>query len=86
MHPLINSSQEMERERLAKEQEEQEKAEKTKKLKESFGDATSQWELDKTEMQDIALKEERKKVDSSPDSRTDAKEEKAKGSKHGAKE
>ena len=70
----------MEQERLAKEQEDIEKAEKTKKMKESFGDTTSQWELDKTDMQNIALKEERKKADSSLDDKAGVKGEK-KGSK-----
>ncbi|KAK0714937.1 mannan polymerase 2 complex anp1 subunit [Lasiosphaeris hirsuta] len=53
----IKHMEQMEQERLAHEQEEKEKAEKAKKLKESFGDATSQWEKDKTQMQDIAMKE-----------------------------
>ncbi|KAH8879450.1 mannan polymerase II complex ANP1 subunit [Thozetella sp. PMI_491] len=56
----IKHMEEMETERLAKEAEDKEKAEKSKKLKESFGDATSQWEKDKTEMQDIAFKDQKK--------------------------
>jgi len=50
----------MERERLVREQEEKEKAEKARKMKESFGDPSSQWEKDKTEMQNIALQEKKK--------------------------
>ena len=44
----------MEQERLAREKEENDKAEQAEKLKESFGDASSQWEKDKSEMQNIA--------------------------------
>lgn len=47
----------MEQERLAREQEEKEKAEKVKKIKEQFGDTNSQWEKDKTEMQNLAQKD-----------------------------
>ncbi len=57
----------MEQERVAKEAEEKERAEKTKQIKESFGDATSQWEMDKTGMQDLALKDEKKKSESTSD-------------------
>ena len=52
----------MEREKLVREQEEKEKAEKAKKMKESFGDASSQWEKDKTELQNIALREKKKEA------------------------
>ena len=55
-------SQQMERERLAAEQVEKEKAEKAKKLKESFGDATGQWEKDKSDLQNIALEEQKKET------------------------
>lgn len=47
----------MEQEKLARETEEKEKAEKARKMKESFGDTMSQWEKDKTAIQDMALKE-----------------------------
>jgi mannan polymerase II complex ANP1 subunit len=53
----------MEQERIAREQEEKEKAEKMKKIKEQFGDTNSQWEKDKTEMQNIALKDKQSKGD-----------------------
>ena len=52
----------MEQEKLAREKAEKEEAEKAKKMKESFGDATSQWEKDKTEMQNIALQEKKKEA------------------------
>lgn len=52
----------MEQERLAREQEEKEKAEKLKEIKEQFGDTNSQWEKDKTEMQNIALKDKTEKA------------------------
>lgn len=47
----------MEQERIAREQEEKEKAEKVKKIKEQFGDTNSQWEKDKTEMQNLVQKD-----------------------------
>ena len=50
----------MKREQLAQEQAEKEKAEKAQKLKESFGDATGQWEKDKSELQNIAVQEKKK--------------------------
>jgi len=49
--------QQMEQEKLARETEEKEKAEKARKMKESFGDTASQWEKDKTAIQDMALQE-----------------------------
>ncbi|KAK5657708.1 hypothetical protein OQA88_2780 [Cercophora sp. LCS_1] len=58
----IKHMEQMERERVAREQEEREKAEKAKKMKESFGDTASQWEKDKTEMQNIALQEKKKET------------------------
>ncbi|KAK4126043.1 glycosyltransferase family 62 protein [Parathielavia appendiculata] len=56
----IKHMEQMKREQLAREQAEKEKAEKAKKLKESFGDATGQWEQDKTAMQNIAVQEKKK--------------------------
>ena len=50
----------MELARLAQEKEDKEKAEKALKLKESFGDATGQWEKDKSELQNIAVQEKKK--------------------------
>ncbi|KAK4238165.1 glycosyltransferase [Achaetomium macrosporum] len=55
----IKHMEQMEREKLAQEQAEKEKAEKAMKLKESFGDATGQWEKDKSDMQHIALEEKK---------------------------
>jgi hypothetical protein len=49
----------MEQERLAREKEETEKAEKMKKIKEQFGDAGSQWEKDKSDMQNLAIQEKK---------------------------
>jgi mannan polymerase II complex ANP1 subunit len=49
----------MERERLAREAEEKAKAEKAMKIKEEFGDANSQWEKDKSEMQNIVIQEKK---------------------------
>jgi len=56
----------MEQERLAHEKEEKEKAEKAKKMKEQFGDATSQWEKDKTEMQNIAVQDKKQGQEQAP--------------------
>jgi len=70
--------QQMERERLAREKEEKEKAEKAQKLKESFGDATSQWEEDKSKLQQVAIAESQKKQE-------DAQKAAAAGSKTGEK-
>jgi mannan polymerase II complex ANP1 subunit len=47
----------MEQERLARESEEQERAERMKKIKEQFADPNSQWEKDKTDIQNMAMQE-----------------------------
>ena len=44
----------MEKERLAREKEEEEKNLKEQKIKEEFGDANTQWEQDKQQMEDFA--------------------------------
>jgi len=62
----------MEQERIAREEEEKEKAEKVKKIKEQFGDPNSQWEKDKTEMQNIALKDKATGDKASTDKEKDA--------------
>jgi len=56
----IQHMEQMKREQLAQEQAEKEKAEKALKLKESFGDATGQWEKDKSELQNIAVQQKKK--------------------------
>ncbi|KAK3294712.1 Anp1-domain-containing protein [Chaetomium fimeti] len=58
----IKHMEQMKREQLAQEEAEKEKAEKAKKLKESFGDATGQWERDKVEMQNIVTQEKKKEA------------------------
>lgn len=50
----------MEQERLAREKEEKEKAERAKKIKEQFNDPNSQWEKDKTDIQNMAILEKAK--------------------------
>ncbi|OHW92804.1 mannan polymerase II complex anp1 subunit, partial [Colletotrichum incanum] len=57
----IKHMEEMEQERLAREKEEEEKAEKAKKVKEQFGDASSQWEKDKSDMQNLVTEEKEMK-------------------------
>ncbi|KAK1498056.1 mannan polymerase II complex ANP1 subunit [Colletotrichum lupini] len=58
----IKHMEEMEQERLASQKEEEEKAEKAKKVKEQFGDASSQWEKDKTDMQNLVVGEKKKET------------------------
>jgi mannan polymerase II complex ANP1 subunit len=48
----------MEQERIARESEEKVRAEKAKKIKEQFDDPNKQWEKDKTELENLAKKEE----------------------------
>jgi mannan polymerase II complex ANP1 subunit len=50
----------MERERQARENEEKERAERMKKIKEQFSDPNSQWEMDKSDIQNIAKSEKAK--------------------------
>lgn len=64
--PVIISSvsfadtwQEMEQERLAREKDEKEKADKAKKIKEQFGETNTQWEKDKSDMQNLATQEKK---------------------------
>jgi mannan polymerase II complex ANP1 subunit len=52
--------QEMEQERLARESEEKERAERMKKIKEQFTDPNSQWEKDKSDIQNMAMQEKAK--------------------------
>lgn len=54
----IRHMEEMEQERKNREKEEKERADRLKKIKDDFNDPNSQWEKDKTELHDIAQKEE----------------------------
>lgn len=58
----LTCTQQMERERLAQEQAEKEAAERAQKMKESFDDATGQWEKDKAELQNIAMQDLKKEA------------------------
>jgi mannan polymerase II complex ANP1 subunit len=51
----------MERDRLAREQEEKVKAEMLTKVKEQFGDANSQWQKDKSGIQNLVSQDKDKK-------------------------
>jgi mannan polymerase II complex ANP1 subunit len=51
----------MEEERKAREKEEQDKADRMKKIKDQFADPNSQWEKDKTDIQNEALREKKEK-------------------------
>lgn len=53
----IRHMEEMEQERVARENEEKERTERMKKIKDQFSDPNSQWEKDKTDIQNEALKE-----------------------------
>ncbi|KAH0496556.1 hypothetical protein TgHK011_003908 [Trichoderma gracile] len=53
----IKHMEEMERERIAREKEEEERKKKEAQIKEEFGDANSQWEQDKQQMQDLKLQD-----------------------------
>lgn len=55
----IKHMEEMENERKAREEEEREKAERMKRIKEQFNDPNSQWEKDKADIQNIAMKEKK---------------------------
>ena len=50
----------MEEERIARENEEKERAERMKKIKEQFTDPNSQWEKDKSDIQNIEMLEKAK--------------------------
>lgn len=50
----------MEQERIARENEEKERAERMKKIKEQFTDPNTQWEKDKSDIQNIAMSEKAK--------------------------
>jgi hypothetical protein len=57
-----NISQEMEQERIARENEEKERGERMKKIKEQFADPNSQWEKDKSDIQNMALEDDKEKA------------------------
>ena len=54
----IRHMEEMEQERKNREREEKERADRMKKIKDEFNDPNSQWEKDKTDLENIAQKEE----------------------------
>jgi mannan polymerase II complex ANP1 subunit len=70
----IRHMEEMEAERKQREMEEKERAERMKKIKEDYKDTNSQWEKDKNDIQNIALKEKEQKQ-----AEKAAEREKAKG-------
>jgi mannan polymerase II complex ANP1 subunit len=53
----IRHMEEMEQERKAREAEEEERQKRMKKIKEQFDDPNGQWEKDKTDIQDEAMRE-----------------------------
>lgn len=72
-HSLASESnllQEMEQERIARENEEKERAERAKRIKEQFADPNVQWEKDKSDIQNIA-KSEKSKGQSPPEEEDD---------------
>lgn len=56
----IRHMEEMEQERKDREKEEKDRQERLKKVKEEFNEPNSQWEQDKSKLEDMALKEENK--------------------------
>ncbi|KAI1265896.1 mannan polymerase II complex ANP1 subunit [Xylariaceae sp. FL1019] len=81
----IHHMEEMEQERLAKEAEEKEEAERKKKLEDNFDDPNSQWEKDKSALQDKldkqGLKGKSAPVKSSEKEDEDAEKESASNAK-----
>ncbi|TVY38451.1 Mannan polymerase II complex ANP1 subunit [Lachnellula subtilissima] len=59
----IRHMEEMEQERQAREQEEKDRVERMKKIKDQFADPNNQWEKDKTDIQNEAMKEKKAKED-----------------------
>ncbi|KAI1763176.1 glycosyltransferase family 62 protein [Hypoxylon sp. FL1150] len=81
----IRHMEEMEAERQAKEAEEQEKQDRESKIKEQFGDANSQWEQDKSEIQNLAKEAQKEqKSESQQNSESESKEEPSQDSKKAA--
>jgi mannan polymerase II complex ANP1 subunit len=56
----LRHMEEMDREKKAREKEEQDRQDRAKKIQNEFNEPNSQWEKDKTELQDIAKLEEEK--------------------------
>ena len=56
----LRHMEEMDREKKAREKEEQERQDRAKKIQNEFNEPNSQWEKDKSELQDIAKQEEEK--------------------------
>ncbi|KAI5861657.1 glycosyltransferase family 62 protein [Durotheca rogersii] len=69
----IRHMEEMEQERLAREAEEKARQEREKKIKEEFGDANSQWEKDKSEIQNLAKQQAQKEQE--PEQKKDPESE-----------
>jgi len=76
----------MEQERLAREKEEKEKAEKAQKLKDTFGDANSQWEKDKAALQNMALDEKKSGGDAKKTAQEGKDKERAAADSKGARD
>lgn len=55
----IRHMEEMEQERKAREAEEEERQERMKKIKDQFADPNGQWEKDKTDIQNEAMREKK---------------------------
>lgn len=65
----------MEQERLAREAEEKAKAEREKKIKDAFDSTNSQWEKDKSEMQNVAKEaNKQKEAQGSKESKAESKD------------
>ena len=62
----IRHMEEMEKERKNREREEKERQDRMKKIKNEFNEPNSQWEKDKSELQEMAKKEEEKRKADGP--------------------
>ncbi|KAF8861849.1 mannan polymerase 2 complex anp1 subunit [Acephala macrosclerotiorum] len=82
----IRHMEEMEQERIARENEEKERAERMKKIKDQFADPNSQWEKDKTDIQNEAMKEKKEKEQAEAAKATEGSKESSTDSKKESKE
>ena len=69
----IRHMEEMEQERKAREAEEEERQERMKKIKDQFADPNGQWEKDKTDIQNEAMRERKAQEEKEKQAQQDTK-------------
>jgi mannan polymerase II complex ANP1 subunit len=69
----IRHMEEMEQERKAREAEEEERQERMKKIKDQFADPNGQWEKDKTDIQNEAIREKKAQEEKEKQAQADTK-------------